>query len=158
MSSPMVRSLGHVVTMLATVAIILVAAVGGATAGGNNGTLKIHDLDSQAGFIDNEPKVCQFNVEAFNLDPGQNGYLVFTSQGGDLPSNSDVTVAPAFGLLGANASGYAESAQIFIPAGHWKATLYGKSTPTGYEDVKAKSKVFKKTCGGSPEDNPGGIG
>ena len=43
-----------------------------------------------------------FNVEAFNLDPGQTGYLVFSVQGGDAPQGARGTLH----LGPADATGY----------------------------------------------------
>ena len=64
------------------VGLIWLIAAGGAVAG-NNGTLKIHEEGTPSGTRNNDPKVCTFNVEAFNLDPWQPaGYLEFTVQGG----------------------------------------------------------------------------
>ena len=153
----MVRSLGHVATMLATVAIIMVVAVGGTVAGGNNGTLKIHDLRLGSRFINNEPKVCQFNVEAFNLDPGQNGYLVFTSQGGDRRRMATWSWTRRFDeqVRTPRVTPSPRRSSSRPVTGRPPSTTFGAS---GYEDVKAKSKVFKKTCGGSPEDGGGGGG
>lgn len=109
---------------------------------GNNGTLKIHETGTPAGTPNNDPKVCSFNVEAFNLDPGQSGYLVFSVQGGDAPAG---TSEGPFLFGPANADGYYASVDFNLADGHYKATLYGKADMT---DVKAKSKVFKVTCEG----------
>jgi hypothetical protein len=134
------------------IAAALVWLVGAAAASaGNNGTLKIHELGTPDGTPNNDPKVCSFNVEAFGLDAGQTGYLVFDVQGGDAPQG--VAQGPyAFGP--ADASGYYASEYFSLAAGHYKATLYGKADLT---DVKAKSKVFKVTCEGGGGGG-GGIG
>ena len=115
---------------------------------GNNGTLKIHEQGTPVGTPDNDPKVCVFNVEAFDLDPGQSGYLVFSVQGGDVPEGTD---AGPFAFGPADADGFHATGTFALEAGHYKATLYGKGDLT---DVKAKSKVFKVTC----EDSDGGGG
>jgi hypothetical protein len=121
----------------------LIWLVGAAAAfGGNNGTLKIHEMGTPDGTPNNDPKVCAFNVEGFNLDAGQSGYLVFSVQGGDAPQGVD---AGPFSFGPADASGYYASEYFSLAAGHYKATLYGKADQT---DVKAKSKVFKVTCEG----------
>ena len=96
--------------------------------------------------------MCVFNVETFDLDPGQGGYLVFSVQGGDAPQG---TADGPFAFGPADASGYAESGYFSLAAGHYKATLYGKGDLT---DVKAKSKVFKVTCEGGGGGGGGGIG
>ena len=143
------RRLGAV---LASTALIWLLAAGASLAG-NNGTLKIHELGTPDGTPNNDPKVCTFNVEAFGLDAGQTGYLVFTVQGGDAPEGVD---SPAFSVPAADANGYFATQYFTPPAGHYKATLYGKADMT---DAKAKSKVFKVTCvGGSWDTGGGGIG
>jgi hypothetical protein len=138
---------------LAAAALISLIATGAALAG-NNGTLKIHEQGTPDRTPNNDPKVCTFNVEGFNLDPGQTGYLVFDVQGGDAPQGVGAGPFPET----AGADGYLTSEYFSPPAGHYKATLYGKADLT---DVKAKSKVFKVTCGeGSwpPPVGGGGIG
>ena len=143
------RGLGAV---LASTALIWLLTAGASFAG-NNGTLKIHELGTPAGTPNNDPKVCTFNVEGFGLDAGQTGYLVFTVQGGDAPTGVD---SPQFVFGPADGTGYYASEYFSPPAGHYKATLYGKADLT---DVKAKSKVFKVTCvGGSWDTGGGGIG
>ena len=67
---------------------------------------------------------------------------MFDVQGGDAPQGE---AAGPFVFGPADASGYAASQTFSPPAGHYKATLYGKADLT---DVKAKSKVFKVTCEG----------
>ena len=128
----------------AAAALICLIATGAALAG-NNGTLKIHEQGTPDGTPNNDPKVCTFNVEAFNLDAGQTGYLVFDVQGGDAPQGVE---AGPYSFGPADARGSYASEYFSLAAGHYKATLYGKADLT---DVKAKSKVFKVTCeGGGP--------
>jgi len=125
---------------------LLISLVAAATAfGGNNGTLKIHESGTPDGTPNNAPKVCTFNVEAFNLDAGQSGYLVFSVQGGDAPQGVD---AGPFAFGPADVNGYYASEYFGLANGHYMATLYGKADQT---DVKAKSKVFKVTCQGQTE-------
>ena len=95
----------RLVAALAAAALICVVATGAALAG-NNGTLKIHEQGTPDGTPNNDPKVCTFNVEAFGLDAGQTGYLVFDVQGGDAPEG--VGAGP-FTFGPADANGYAES-------------------------------------------------
>ena len=142
------RRLGAV---LGAVALIWLLGATVASAG-NNGTLKIHELGTPAGTSNNDPKVCTFNVEAFGLDAGQTGYLVFDPQGGDAPTG---IAAGPFAFGPADGDGYAASAYFNPPAGHYKVTLYGKADLT---DVKAKSKVFKVTCDGGSWPGDGGGG
>ena len=149
MTTLTIRRARRSVAALAAAALICVVATGAAFAG-NNGTLKIHELGTPDGTPNNDPKVCTFNVEAFGLDAGQTGYLMFDVQGGDAAQG--VNAGPfAFGP--ADANGYAASGYFSPPAGHYKATLYGKADLT---DVKAKSKVFKVTCAGGSWGGGGG--
>jgi hypothetical protein len=149
MSSPGKHGWRRAVSGLSIAGAIWLIAATGAMAGGNNGTLKIHEFGTPDGFLNNDPKVCLFNVESFFLDPGQAGDLVFSVQGGDAPQG--VGSGPyEFGP--ADDSGYFASQYFSLPAGHYKATLYGKAGPDGsinLADVKAKSKVFKVTCTGN---------
>lgn len=110
----------------------------------NNGTLKIHEQGTPSGTENNDPKVCVFNVEAFNLDAGQSGYLQFSVQGGDGPTG---TAAGPFNFGPADANGYFATQYFNLQPGHYKATLYGKADQT---DEKAKSKVFKVDCISAP--------
>ena len=135
-SVPRIRRFGTALT--AATLICLIGAAGSFAA--NGGTLKIHELDTPAATPNNDPKVCSFDVEAFNLDLDQTGYIVFSVQGGDAPQGAD---AGPFAFGPADANGYYASESFFLAAGHYKATLYGKADLT---DVKAKSKVFKVTC------------
>jgi hypothetical protein len=136
---------------LATGGLIWLMVASGAFAG-NNGTLKIHETDTPENTPNNDPKVCRFDVEAFNLDEGQTGWLVFSVQGGDAPTG---TGQGPFFFGPADADGYAQSGTFGLAAGHYKATLYGKGDLT---DVKAKSKVFKVTCDGGGGGGVGGGG
>jgi len=140
--------------IIATVALLggLVGVSVGSNAAqatsGNNGDIKIHEKGTPSGTESNDPKVCEFNVESFNLDSGQTGYLVFNTQGGDKPTGVD---AGPYNFGPANVNGYFASQYFDLENGHYKATLYGKMLPGGkLVDVKAKSKVFKVDCNTTP--------
>jgi hypothetical protein len=145
------RRLRQLGAVLAAAALVWLVAAAGASAG-NNGTLKIHEQGTPEATPNNDPKVCTFNVEGFSLDPNQSGYLVFDVQGGDAPQGVGPT-GPFYET--ADANGYLSSEYFSPPAGHYKATLYGKANLT---DIKAKSKVFKVTCEGGSWPGGGGIG
>jgi len=112
----------------------------------NNGTLKIHEQGTPDGTVNNDPKVCVFNVEGFFLDPGQTGDLVFSVQGGDGPTG---TPAGPFAFGPADANGFYATQYFNLDPGHYKATL----TDAGGVE-KAKSKVFKVTCEVEPSPSP----
>ena len=154
------RWVGAVLVGLAPLPLLVVAAsaeessftVTAASApGGNKGTLKVHEEGTPSGTVNNDPKVCVFNLEGFFFETGQTGYVLIEPQGGNGgPSPvGPVDWGPADG------SGFAATEYFNSPAGpevlngHYKATLYGKMLPTGQlDDVKAKSKVFKVICEG----------
>lgn len=143
---------GIVVTALLFSNMIMPLAKVQALAGGNNGTLKIHEFGTASGTESNDPKVCIFNLEGFDFDPSQSGYLMLDAQGGSLPLG--VTAGP-FGFGPTDASGYAQTSYfnslggIAITNGTYKVTLYGKDTGGNIDltDELAKSKVFKVECG-----------
>jgi len=124
-------------------------------AGGNDGTLKIHEEGTPSGTESNDPKVCRFNVEGFGFDEGQTGYLMFDVQGGDAPTG--VGAGP-YSWGPADSDGFYATQYFDLQPGHYKATLYGKQGPNGaLEDVKAKSKVFKVQCAAAtPTPTPAG--
>jgi len=152
------RWAGAVLVGLAPLPLLVVAAsaeessftVTAASApGGNKGTLKVHEEGTPSGTVNNDPKVCVFNLEGFFFETGQTGYVLIEPQGGNGgPSPvGPVDWGPADG------SGFAATEYFNSPAGpevlngQYKATLYGKMLPTGQlDDVKAKSKVFKVIC------------
>ncbi len=150
---------------LAALGVALSLSVGGAlalsaaaraddvtAAPGNNATLKIHEQGTPSGTEDNDPKVCVFNVEGFGFDAGQTGYLRFSVQGGDGPHG---TPAGPYSFGPTDDTGYYATQYFNLDPGHYKATLYGKQLPNGtLIDVKAKSKVFKVTCGPAPSPSP----
>ena len=85
-----------------------------------------------------------FSLEAFGLDPGQSGFVVFSVQSGTGLDSAPLPFGPA------DADGYAIVRGIELGTGMYKTTMYGKD---GQPDTKAKSKVFQVDC-----DNPGGGG
>jgi hypothetical protein len=149
MAHPLIRrARSYRATVVAGVVLAMLAV--SSVSAGNNGTLKVHQRDSPFESPDNQPKVgCAFDLEGFNLDMGQVGSLILSTQGGDGPGNPDVGPT-AFGP--ANADGYGVVSFSNVPSGHYVAVLYGKGDAT---DVKAKSKVFKVTCDGG---GGGGVG
>ena len=66
---------GPLVAILAAFGLVLgmLGLAAPAQATGNNGTIKIHEEGTPVGTEDNDPKVCSFNIESYNLDAGQDG-------------------------------------------------------------------------------------
>lgn len=149
---PRKRFMPHVALLGALALFLSILGVAApASAEGNAGTIKVHALGSEPGTESNEPQVCAFNLEFYNFVEGFDGYVEFDVQGGDGPTG---VAAGPFAVGTANADGYFESEYFNVdggPAianGHYKVTLYGKFNDgrINYEDVKAKSKVFKVDC------------
>lgn len=115
-------------------------------AAANNGTLKVHEQGTPSHTKNHDPKVCKFNIEGFDFDDGQTGYLKFDVQGGDGPTG---TPAGPYAFGPTDATGYYATQYFDLDDGHYKATLYGKDANghINLQDVKAKSKVFKVICG-----------
>ena len=111
-----------------------------ALADSNNGTIKIHELGTVSGTESNDPKVCTFNVEAYNLDPSQTGQLTFNTQGGDAPIGVD---AGPYAFGPADATGYFATGYYSLQPGHYKATLSGVD---GNNNNFGLTKVFKVEC------------
>lgn len=120
---------------------------------GNNGTLKVHELDTPAHTPSNDPHVCAFNLEYYSQDAGQQGFQVkFFTQA---PTKPKDVLALTIEMPQAGADGYSESAYVnanpgtetddyALPNGHYTAIVYGKN---GTQlDEKAKSKVFWVKC------------
>ena len=154
------RWAGAVLVGLAPLPLLVVAAsaeessftaMTASTPGGNKGTLKVHEEGTPSGTVNNDPKVCVFNLEGFFFETGQTGYVLIEPQGG----NGGPSLVGPVDWGPADGSGFAATEYFNSPAGpevlngHYKATLYGKMLPTGQlDDVKAKSKVFKVICEG----------
>ena len=148
------RRLWGFLALALVVPAMAVLSIAPAQAGGNSGTIKIHAEGSPSGTESNEPHVCGFNIEAFGFDEGFDGYITFEVQGGDGPTG---VAAGPFAVGPANAAGYFATNYFnvangpVIKDGHYKVTLFGKfNGRINYEDVKAKSKVFKVDCPAPP--------
>ena len=133
-------------------ALILVWAFVGATgvgaqpnAGGNNGTLKVHEDEEPHPEIRNQPHVCSFHLHGFHFDDNSSGQWHIDRHA---PTGSGQVRS---GDWDADGVGTWRTAQMELPPGHYKA--YAKqmdpSTPGGW-----KQKVFWVEC----EDTTGGGG
>lgn len=155
MRTNLFKNLKTTATVFLTVPVLLFTSIAPVyAAGGNNGTLKVHEIGTPVGTEDNDPKVCAFNFEGFGFDPSQSGYIMIKTQGGSSPVGVD---AGPFAFGPTNTSGYAISQDfnnggVTIVNGTYKATLYGKNAKGNINlaDEKAKSKVFKVNCQSQP--------
>lgn len=137
------------VAIVGILSAALIAAPANATnrVPGNNGTLKVHEQGTPSQFINNDPKVCNFNFEGYNFDLDQDGLVVITTQGGG-NDRSEVKRVYMPAATAADTHGtYTETEYLTLPNGHYKTTVYGKDKHGAYNiDLKAKSKVFKVQC------------
>lgn len=125
--------------------------------GGNEGTFKVHEKGSPVASPDNEPKVCVFNFEGFDLSNGpdgngQSGNITISYQGGPNNGNTVTTIPFSTDADGNGATPYInDTGSLYTLAnGHYKATLESKF---GYDNGdKEKSKVFKVTCNAVPSN------
>ena len=140
--------------LTAATALVALTVAGTALAGapaafaapvpGDNGTVKIHTPDTDPGDPKDEPKVCEFYLDATGFDAMQNVHWSIETQphvnGGDTAS----------GDLVADANGAAHTDNVPLDNGQYKLTW----TFTG-ENGAGKMKVFKVDCtGSSPSPTP----
>ncbi|GAA2385347.1 hypothetical protein GCM10010420_04710 [Streptomyces glaucosporus] len=116
---------------------------------GDNGTVKIHDSGTGEELPRNEPKVCEFYLDAFKFDAGQEvTWTIYQHPptGRELAEKGTITL---------DEKGHGRTADMTLPDGHYKLewTFEG-------ENGKAKHKVFWTDCGdsGTPGEpgEPGG--
>ncbi|MDE9367439.1 hypothetical protein PZ938_17600, partial [Luteipulveratus sp. YIM 133132] len=146
MTSARNRNLFVAVGITASLGVGAVAATSAmADPPGNNGTVKVHELGTPAGTESNDPKLCVFNFEAFDLDANQTGNITILPQGGDTDTTDSLTLTLTTDANGDGATAYVnDGGALTLDDGHYKATLDNKfGTDPG---DKAKTKVFKINC------------
>jgi hypothetical protein len=138
-------------TVLAAAATVAFGAPVAVAAPGDNGDVKIHEVGTPFDDQSNQPKVCDFYLDAFNFDKGQQvTWSIETQppiQGGATRSGS-LTIPE-------NGDGSGHTMPIAtLPNGMYKLTW----TFTG-ENGAGKHKVFKVDCPSPPPGgSTGGIG
>ncbi|MFJ8138281.1 hypothetical protein [Streptomyces sp. NPDC096013] len=138
-------------TVLAAAATVGLGAPVAVAAPGDNGDVKIHEVGTAFTDQRNQPKVCDFYLDAFNFDRGQQVTWSIETQpsipGGATRSGS-ITIATKAG------TGHTMPIAT-LPNGMYKLTW----TFTG-EHGAGKHKVFKVDCpttpGGGTTGGPGG--
>ena len=142
-----VRRRSRRAAILSVSSLTLVLALAGpaaADAGGNRGTVKIHETGSDPDDRSNEPKVCDFSLHFFGGNPNEAGTFrieAWPPTGDGEPAGTGAYVTDADGNADATQSNR-------LPNGHYKLFF-----ETG--DGHAKHKVFKVDC---PDDPGGGAG
>ncbi|MEV4559295.1 hypothetical protein AB0K51_20215 [Kitasatospora sp. NPDC049285] len=135
-------SKGSVLACAAALAVAPLALAGPASAApGDNGDVKIHDSTTAVDNQRDDPKVCQFYLDAFNFDTIQ---LVSWQISQQPPTGTALVQSGSIVLT----TGVGHTANYSLPSGHYKLdwTFAG-------EQGEAKHKVFTVDCT-SPSPSP----
>ncbi|MEO3767802.1 hypothetical protein [Streptomyces sp. B5E4] len=136
----------------AAAASVLFAAAPAPAANGDNGTVKIHDAATGEELRKNEPKVCEFYLDAFGFDAAQQVTWKIVAW---KPTGDNKTVADE-GAIVLDGEGDGRTEDMTLPDGHYKLFWNWKG-----ENGAAKHKVFWTECEDSsespdPSDTPSG--
>ncbi|WP_328871915.1 LPXTG cell wall anchor domain-containing protein [Streptomyces sp. NBC_00287] len=128
-------------------AAMLVAPAAHATPHGDNGTVKIHDATTDEELRHNEPHVCEFYLDAFGFDGGQqvDWHIEAWAPSADVKGETVKS-----GELALDAEGHGRSEDMTLPDGHYK--LFWNFDG---ENGSAKHKVFWTDCEESEEPEGG---
>ncbi|MFF8846676.1 LPXTG cell wall anchor domain-containing protein [Streptomyces sp. NPDC015127] len=143
------RILRSTSALVAAAAVSLSAAPAAFATNGDNGTVKIHDSATGEELRKNEPKVCEFYLDAFGFDAGQQvEWHIEAWANNDLAKGETVKS----GSLTLDADGHERTLDMTLPDGQYK--LFWNFDG---ENGKAKQKVFKSDCEDEKpgEDKPG---
>lgn len=117
-----------------------VTAGGPGNPGGNNGTVKVHESDTSAEVMRNEPHVCSFYLAFFSSDAAQGGDWEIR---GWSPSGDGAVVASGTYLT--DAEGFYRTEDMVLPDGHYR--VYWQ----GINDKTWKHKMFWVDCADEAE-------
>ncbi|MFF0476858.1 LPXTG cell wall anchor domain-containing protein [Streptomyces sp. NPDC004284] len=120
---------------------------------GDNGTVKIHDSKTGEEIKANEPKVCEFYLDAFNFDASQKAIWHIEAWANN---DQDKGTEVKNGAITLDADGHGRTEDMTLADGQYK--LFWNFDG---EHGKAKHKVFKVACekettGGATGDNTTG--
>jgi hypothetical protein len=111
---------------------------------GDNGDVKIHDVNTPVDDPRNDPKVCEFYLAGFNFDPNEDINWSIVTQ----PEVAGGAVRG--GSLQVDATGAGHTGEITLPNGQYKLTWLGEDS-----HGVGKFKVFQVDCPGqSPSPTP----
>ncbi|MFI0966862.1 hypothetical protein ACH4S8_36590 [Streptomyces sp. NPDC021080] len=120
---------------LAVAGAALLGAPAAVAAPGDNGDVKVHDANTPFDNERDDPKVCQFYLDGFDFDGGQQVSWSIATQpptaGGPLLQ----------GRLFTSATGRGRTGNLTLPDGQYKLTWNFQG-----ENGAGKSKVFKVDC------------
>jgi LPXTG-motif cell wall-anchored protein len=138
--------------LVAAVALSLSAAPAAfATPPGDNGNVKIHDIETGEYDHRNNPKVCTFYIDGFTFDAAQKvDWHIEAWANNDLDKGETVTS----GSLTLDGSGHERTAEMTLADGQYK--LFWNFD--NQKSEAAKHKVFKVDCedDDKPGEEPGG--
>ncbi|MBB4929510.1 hypothetical protein F4561_000330 [Lipingzhangella halophila] len=148
------RLLGGAVLLAAPLAIAGTGVASAAGPDGNNGTVKVHNVDTPADDMRNEPKGCEFYFVGSKFDGAQQvTWEVRDKKAEDRPVVLD-------GELTLDEDGHGRTDDLTLPTGHYKLYWYfdgNGDSEKGADDKGKKHKVFKVECenGGDDEGDDG---
>lgn len=124
-------------------AALLLAPAAHATPPGDNGTVKIHDATTGEELRHNEPHVCEFYLDAFGFDGGQqvDWHIEAWAPTADVKGETVKS-----GALTLDAEGHGRTNDMTLPDGHYKLFWNFEG-----EKGSAKHKVFWTDCEDSEE-------
>ncbi|WP_432173055.1 LPXTG cell wall anchor domain-containing protein [Streptomyces sp. Tue6028] len=131
---------------VASAAAFCVPATAHATAPGDNGTVKIHDAGTGEELRKNEPHVCEFYLDAFGFDNGQQVDWHIEAWAPTAAVKGETVKSGAITLDG---EGHGRTQDMTLPDGHYKLFWNFEG-----EHGSAKHKVFWTDC----EDKEEGSG
>ncbi|GGU14058.1 LPXTG cell wall anchor domain-containing protein [Streptomyces lateritius] len=138
-------SAGTLVAAMATSLLLAPTASASGNPKGDNGTVKIHDSKTGEELRKNEPKVCNFYLDAFGFDAGQKVDWHIEAWA---KNDQDKGTTVKSGLLTLDADGHERTEDMTLPNGQYKLFWNFEG-----ENGKAKHKVFKTDC--PPAETPG---
>ncbi|CAL9442465.1 LPXTG cell wall anchor domain-containing protein [Streptomyces sp. NPDC003090] len=141
--------------LVAAAACGLLLAPAAHAANGDNGTVKIHDAKTGEELKHNEPKVCEFYLDAFKFDAAQKVTWEIQAWA---KNDADKGTTVKEGTITLDAQGHGRTEDMTLPDGQYKLFWNWEG-----ENGKAKHKVFKTDCpdttpapSGTPSENPSG--
>ncbi|CAL9438394.1 LPXTG cell wall anchor domain-containing protein [Streptomyces sp. enrichment culture] len=141
--------------LVAAAACGLMLAPAAHATNGDNGTVKIHDAKTGEELKKNEPKVCEFYLDAFKFDPAQKVTWEIQAWAKNDAEKGTTVKEGTFTL---DAQGHGRTEDMTLPDGQYKLFWNWEG-----EKGKAKHKVFKTDCSeetpapsGTPSENPSG--
>ncbi|MFG2329397.1 LPXTG cell wall anchor domain-containing protein [Streptomyces sp. NPDC048604] len=111
---------------------------------GDNGTVKIHDSKTGEELRKNEPKVCEFYLDAFGFDAGQKVAWHIEAWANN---DQDKGTTVKDGTIVLDADGHERTEDMTLPNGQYKLFWNFEG-----ENGRAKHKVFKTDC--EPGEEP----